>query len=85
MQLTKQEAQAVAQSLKPCPFCGQCLDMSIRGAGVHAANPKARCLTEECWGSKLPALPLDVPEFVAAWNTRTAIAAQASQQGGDKA
>ena len=70
MQLTKHQAQAVADSLKPCPFCGQRLDVSIRGPGEHAINPKARCTTEDCWGSKLPTLPLDVPEFVAAWNTR---------------
>lgn len=70
IQMTKHQAQAVGDSLKPCPFCGQRLDVSIRGAGEHAANPKARCTTGDCWGSKLPTLPLDVPEFVAAWNTR---------------
>ncbi|UBQ44605.1 hypothetical protein [Comamonas thiooxydans] len=70
MQLTKQQAQAVADSLKHCPFCGKRLDASIRGPGVYAINPKARCITEDCWGSKLPVLPLDVPEFVAAYNTR---------------
>ena len=51
--------------LKPCPFCGK--DLAIRWRRI---NPKASCQTPECWGAKLPVLQLDVPEFVAAWNTR---------------
>lgn len=52
-------------SLEPCPFCGQPLTVRWR-----RSNPKASCQTAECWGGKLPVLPLDVPCFVAAWNKR---------------
>lgn len=51
--------------LKPCPFCGEPLAVKWR-----RVNPSARCITEDCWGSKMPALQLDIPEHVAAWNTR---------------
>ncbi len=52
--------------LKPCPFCGQPLNVRWR-----KINPKANCATQDCWGGKLPVLQLDIPEFVAAWNTRS--------------
>ena len=51
--------------LKPCPFCGNTL--AIRWRKI---NPKASCKTPGCWGGKLPILQLDIPDFVAAWNTR---------------
>lgn len=51
--------------LKPCPFCGQPLNVRWR-----KMNPKANCATPGCWGGKLPVLQLDIPEFVEAWNTR---------------
>jgi len=52
--------------LKSCPFCGK--PLTVRWSKM---NPKASCRTPECWGGKLPILPLDVPEFVEAWNTRS--------------
>lgn len=52
--------------LKPCPFCGNPLNVRWR-----KMNPKAHCATPGCWGGKLPVLQLDIPEFVAAWNTRS--------------
>lgn len=70
MGMSKQEAQEVADSLEPCPFCGKKPEASLRGPDDKARNPKARCLTDECWGSRLPAVLLDVPEQVKAWNTR---------------
>lgn len=72
MGMTKAAGQAVLASLKGCPFCGHPLTASLSGAGDWVPNPKARCATEDCWGSKLPVLPLDVPEFVVAYNTRWA-------------
>jgi hypothetical protein len=54
-----------APELEPCPFCGKPLAVKWR-----RNNPSARCITEECWGAKMPSLQLDVPEFVAAWNRR---------------
>ena len=51
--------------LKPCPFCGEPLNVRWR-----KVNPKASCVTPECWGGKLPALQLDISEFVDAWNKR---------------
>lgn len=56
--------------MKPCPFCGCKPSASLRGPGEMASNPKARCLTDECWGSRLPAVLLEVPEQVNAWNSR---------------
>ena len=68
--MNKVEAQAVADSLKFCPFCGANPTPSIRGQGESAPNPKARCLTEDCMGARLPVICLDIPEDVAAWNRR---------------
>lgn len=51
--------------LKPCPFCGKSLFEKRR-----KNNPYACCQTEGCKGSKLPLLNLDMPEDIAAWNTR---------------
>lgn len=70
MGMTKAAAQAVLASLKGCPYCGHPLTGTIHGANDWAPNPKAQCKTPDCWGGKQPALPLDVPEFVAAYNTR---------------
>lgn len=55
----------MASDLLPCPFCGCALD-----AQWNRPNPKARCRTEGCKGGQLPVLNLDVPEDIAAWNTR---------------
>lgn len=68
--LTKEAARAIADGLKQCPFCGKKLVASIRGSGVNASNPSAKCVTEDCMGSKLPVICLDVPSQVDAWNTR---------------
>lgn len=68
--LNKQDAHAVAARLLSCPFCGQKPVASIRGAGEIANNPWAKCKTENCMGAKLPAINLDDPEDVDAWNTR---------------
>lgn len=54
-----------APKLEPCPFSGKQLSVKWR---KH--NPSARCITEGCWGAKMPALQLDIPEYVTAWNTR---------------
>lgn len=51
--------------LLPCPFCGESLTLTWR-----KTNPKARCSTQNCWGGKLPVLPLDHPESIVAWNKR---------------
>ncbi len=68
--LSKIEAQAIADSLQACPFCGSKLAASIRGKGGRASNPKAKCVTEDCMGSKLPVICLDVPSQVSGWNRR---------------
>ncbi len=68
--LTKVEAQAIADRLLACPFCGIKPEATIRGAGETANNPKARCATEGCMGGKLPVICLDVPDQVDGWNTR---------------
>ena len=54
--------------LEPCPFCGK--PLAVRWRKI---NPKASCRTPECWGGKLPVLQLDIPEYVAAWNTRAGV------------
>lgn len=72
------EAEVIAQGLAPCPFCGTKPTASIRGSVTIARNPKARCQTEDCMGSKLPAICLDVPEQVASWNTRATLKERAS-------
>lgn len=51
--------------LKPCPFCGSPLFEKRR-----RFNPYACCRTQGCKGGQLPLLNLDMPEDVAAWNTR---------------
>ncbi len=54
-----------APFLKPCPFCGCELE-----SRWNRNNPSARCVTEDCMGSKLPVLCLDVPGSIEAWNAR---------------
>ena len=70
--MQKIEAQAVADSLLRCPFCGEKPVASIRGPQERALNPKAKCETEDCMGGKLPVICLDAPSQVHAWNTRAA-------------
>lgn len=70
MKMTKTEAQEIADSLRPCPFCGTKPTALIRGNGEKAPNPKARCLTEDCMGARLPVICLDIPSDVDAWNKR---------------
>lgn len=65
-------AQDVAPSddpghIKPCPFCGQ--DLDVRNT---PNNPKARCRTEGCKGKQLPVLRIDDPSDIEAWNRRAA-------------
>lgn len=68
--MLRAEAQAAADSLKACPFCGAKPVAKIRGRGPQAVNPTARCATTDCMASKLPVICLDVPDQVNAWNTR---------------
>lgn len=70
LEMLKSDAYAVVESLKACPFCGEKLTASVRGAGDHAPNPKASCKTQGCYGTRLPVLCLDIPEDVAAFNRR---------------
>jgi hypothetical protein len=51
--------------IKPCPFCGNELYRSPR-----AHNPKAYCVTEDCYGKRMSVVNLDDPIIVAMWNTR---------------
>ncbi|MDT8992774.1 hypothetical protein RQP54_18015 [Curvibacter sp. APW13] len=69
--LTKEQAHAIAQQLKECPFCGLKPTPRIHGAGDKAVNPSARCVTPDCMGAKMPSINLDVPNDVHGWNTRT--------------
>lgn len=69
--MTQPENQAEAldeKALRSCPFCGCDL---YRKKGKH--NPAAYCITENCYGSKMPVVNLDVPEDVAAWNRRASL------------
>lgn len=68
--LNKVEAQAIADGLLKCPFCGAKPTASIRGHGQTALNPRAKCATEGCLGGKLPVICIDVQDQVDAWNTR---------------
>ncbi len=51
--------------LMPCPFCGNEIEAKWR-----RLNPMARCITQGCKGSQLPALNLDMPDDIDAWNVR---------------
>lgn len=53
--------------LADCPFCG----MPLRRSRSRI-NPSARCVTEDCYGAKMPVVNEDVPSDVEAWNTRAA-------------
>lgn len=70
MSMSKAQAMKVADGLLACPFCGNRLEASIRGPGENAVNPKAKCVTEDCMGTRLPVICLDVPSQVEAWNRR---------------
>jgi hypothetical protein len=54
-----------AGELLPCPWCA--VPLVERRSG---ANPRAKCQTEGCFGTKLPVVNLDVHGDVAAWNRR---------------
>lgn len=51
--------------LENCPFCGKPPVITWR-----RSNPRAGCKTDDCWGSKLPGIALDIPDEIDAWNTR---------------
>lgn len=52
--------------LKPCPFCRKNLTR------YGKFNPYATCETDGCWLSERKiGVPLDAPEIVAQWNTRS--------------
>lgn len=53
------------QIVKPCPFCGKELEVSL-----DDGERRGRCATRQCKGSKLPMLRLDSPSDIAAWNMR---------------
>lgn len=53
------------ERLAKCPFCGKPLKLRVR-----SVNPYGRCGTQGCYGAKMPVVNLDVPEDIAAWNTR---------------
>lgn len=58
-------APAGLPPLEPCPWCGKPLySRAVR------VNPLAVCVTEGCYGRKMPVVSLDVPSDVAAYNTR---------------
>jgi hypothetical protein len=64
--------------LRPCPFC----DKPLR-VGSRKINPHARCVTEDCYGAKMPVVNLDDPRSVAAWNTRAGACAQEAPEPSD--
>jgi len=68
--MNRVEAQRIADSLKPCPFCGQQPTARLHGPDGAVPNPSARCRTPDCMGSRLPSLCLDIPADVQAWNQR---------------
>ena len=55
----------MSEELKPCPFCGNELEKT-----QYKLNPTARCVTPDCRGGKMPAVTLDSPQDLEAWNTR---------------
>ena len=69
------EAVARHQQLAPCPFCGcELMRRSDR------ANPYARCVTEGCYGAKMPVVNLDDFESKNAWNKRAAVSVSAPRE-----
>ena len=60
--------------IKPCPFCGNELYRSPR-----AHNPKAYCVTEDCYGKRMSVVNLDDPVIVAMWNTRAPLVSPANR------
>ncbi len=62
-----------APTLAPCPFCASPLSI-----GRNRVNPHARCVTDGCFGNKMPVVNLDVPSDVVAWNTRTSVSVAAT-------
>lgn len=57
--------EAKHSPLEPCPFCQNQLTSK-----AGRINPYARCITPECFGTKMPVVNLDVQSDVIAWNTR---------------
>lgn len=55
-----------APNLKPCPFCGN--DLEVKW---DRPNPSARCVTDGCIAQTMSILSLDVPGVIDAWNTRS--------------
>lgn len=55
------------EALEPCPFCAKPLYVSR-----NKINPSARCMTDNCYGTRMSVVNLDDPEWVKSWNTRLA-------------
>jgi hypothetical protein len=55
----------MSKDLLPCPFCAKPLYVTR-----NKINPFAICKTEDCYGAKMPAVNMDDPTSIAAWNRR---------------
>lgn len=56
------------EALEPCPFCAKPLYITS-----NKINPSARCVTPDCYGTRMSVVNLDDPEWVKSWNTRLAV------------
>lgn len=65
----------MTDELKPCPFCGSNAEMRQSGYGWFVT-----CTGTDC-GSAMDNAPMDPGGAAIAWNRRTDLSAQSSQQG----